>query len=77
MVLTPGQCRAARALLNMSQPQLAAAASVGLSTVRDFERGARNPITNNLAAIRNALESAGVKFVAEDNWRGVMQMDKR
>jgi transcriptional regulator with XRE-family HTH domain len=61
----------------MSQPQLAAAARVGLSTVRDFERGARNPITNNLAAIRNALEDAGVKFVAADDWIGVMRRDVR
>jgi hypothetical protein len=27
---------------------------------------------NNLLAIRNALEDAGVKLVQADDWRGVM-----
>lgn len=61
--MTPEQSRAARALLNWTQPQLAEAAHVGLSTIRDFETGKRQPIVNNLAAISSALESAGIQFV--------------
>ncbi|WP_348643913.1 helix-turn-helix domain-containing protein [Phyllobacterium myrsinacearum] len=37
--ITADQCRAARALTNMSQEDLAKAAKVGLSTVRNFETG--------------------------------------
>lgn len=29
----------------------------------DFETGKRQPIPNNLAAIRSALENAGVEFI--------------
>ncbi len=50
----------------MDQATLAAAASVSRNTVVDFEKGRRVPTTNNLAAIRAALESAGVEFIAEN-----------
>ena len=62
-VINPNQCRAARALLDWNQPQLASAAGVSPSTLRDFESGKRTPIANNLAAIQSALEEAGVIFV--------------
>lgn len=65
-MITPAQSRAARALLNWSQPQLAEASGTGVSTIRDFETGKRAPIANNLAAMKAALESAGVIFVAEN-----------
>jgi len=61
--MTPAQCRAARALLDVTQPELATMASVSPSTLRDFEAGRRTPIANNLSAIRAALESAGVLFI--------------
>ena len=64
--MTPSQCRAARALLDITQPQLAAAAGVSPSTLRDFESGKRVPIANNLAAIRAALEAAGIVFIEPD-----------
>jgi DNA-binding XRE family transcriptional regulator len=64
--LTAAQCRGARAMLEWNQAQLAEAASVARQTVVDFERGARTPYPNNLAAIRTALEAAGVEFIAEN-----------
>ena len=61
--ILPAQSRGARELIQWSQTQLAAVAGVSLSTVADFENGRRLPILNNLAAIRKALEDAGVKFI--------------
>jgi DNA-binding transcriptional regulator YiaG len=61
--MTPEQCRAARGWLDWSQGDLATAAHVSLSTVRDFEKGRRVPIENNLAAMKAALELRGMGFV--------------
>ena len=64
--LSPAQCRAARALLDMTQPSLAEHAGLGLSTIVDFER-ARRPIPSDTAqAIRRALEKLGVEFIDEN-----------
>jgi DNA-binding transcriptional regulator YiaG len=64
MSLSPEQIRAARSWLAWTQGDLALRANVGLSTVKDYERGARAPIANNLAAMQRALEAAGMKFTA-------------
>jgi transcriptional regulator with XRE-family HTH domain len=61
--ITPAQTRAARALLDWSQDQLSAVATVSISALRNFEAGRSNPTRNNLAAIRVALEAAGVQFI--------------
>jgi transcriptional regulator with XRE-family HTH domain len=60
--MSPEQCRAARAWLGWSQQDLAKRASVGISTVKDFENGSRHPIANNLNALRGALEAGGIQF---------------
>ncbi|MGO6816331.1 multiprotein-bridging factor 1 family protein [Rhizobium brockwellii] len=65
MAITPAQSRAARALLNISQPELAALSGTSVSTIRDFETGKRTPIANNIAAIQTALESSGITFLAD------------
>lgn len=66
MSLTPAQCRAARALIEWSREELAAAASVAVRTISDFEAGRREPIRATMAAMRGALEAAGVIFVDEN-----------
>lgn len=66
MPITPAQCRAARALIEMDQATLAVAANVSRNTVVAFEKGQRAPNANNLSAIRTALEAAGVIFVDEN-----------
>ena len=60
--MTPEQCRAGRAWLAWSQDDLAKAARVGLSTVKDFEGGRRTPIEATQTAMRVALETAGIGF---------------
>ena len=50
----------------MTQKQLAAAARVGLSTVKMFEGEKKTPILNNLLAIQAALEAAGIEFIPEN-----------
>ena len=62
-MLNAAQCRAARGLADMSQQQLAEAANVGMSTVRNFEAGRSTPMANNLDALRRALEAVGVIFI--------------
>src|SRR5258707_6234836 len=60
---TPETCRAGRALLGLSQADLAGRAGVARLTVADFERAARKPIAANLGAIRSALTAAGVDLL--------------
>jgi transcriptional regulator with XRE-family HTH domain len=68
--MNPDQSQAARGLLDWSQAELAARSNLSESTVRDFEKGRRVPSINNLAAIRRALEAAGVEFI-DGNQPGV------
>jgi transcriptional regulator with XRE-family HTH domain len=67
--MTPEHCRSARAWLAWTQGDLAAKARVGLSTVKDFENGKRASIEATLAAMKAALEAAGIgfSFVIDEN----------
>jgi transcriptional regulator with XRE-family HTH domain len=64
--MTPEQSRAARGWLGWSQTELAKRAKVSLSTVRDFELGKRSPIANNIAALRGAIEAAGIRLLFDE-----------
>jgi DNA-binding XRE family transcriptional regulator len=64
--MTPAQCRAARALLDMNQSELARAAGLGLSTIVDFEKERRQISLEAFDAIRIALEKAGIEFIVEN-----------
>jgi transcriptional regulator with XRE-family HTH domain len=75
--MIPLQCRAARALLDLSQGDLAQLAKVGLSTVRNFEASRSIPIANNLSAIRQALEVHGVLFIEENGAGPGVRLAKR
>ncbi|MGO4127883.1 helix-turn-helix domain-containing protein [Inquilinus sp. YAF38] len=61
---TARQVKAGRALLAWTQNDLARAAGIATSTLADFERGQRVPVANNVLAIKAALETKGIKFLA-------------
>ena len=65
-MISPEQCRAARALLDWSQDQLSKKASVGIVTVRQLEAGTHEPRRATLDVIRRALVDAGVEFIDEN-----------
>ena len=70
MPLTSEQCRAARALLDWTQDDLAAHAEVSRSTVRGFENGQHELHRGSAAVIRGALEAAGVILIDPDEEAG-------
>lgn len=53
-------------MLNLRREDLSKAASVAQATISDFETGRRQPHPRTLAAIRAALELAGVEFIPEN-----------
>lgn len=63
LLITPAQCRAARATPEMTQTALATAAGLGLSTVVDFERSRRHVSQDAIVSMKLALEAAGVIFI--------------
>ena len=70
-MIVPSQIRAARALLGLSQWQLADLAVVGAATVKRIE--ASNEIRGSAETfwkIQTALEEAGVEFISADETKG-------
>lgn len=72
-LMLPGQCRAARALIDWTQDQLAEAARVSRPTVADFEKSSRRTQMISAMAMQAALYAAGVEFIGDDteSLRGV------
>lgn len=64
--MKPAQVRMARAALNWSLADLAAAAGVHRNTISNFETGKFAGDQDKLAAVRAALEVAGVEFIPEN-----------
>ena len=61
----------------MTQPELAAAARLGLSTIVDFERARRTISEEATQKIRLALERAGVEFIDENGGGPGVRLGKR
>lgn len=53
-------------MLGITREQLAVASGVAHATLADFEGNKRQPYGRTLAAIRAALEAAGVEFIEEN-----------
>jgi transcriptional regulator with XRE-family HTH domain len=71
-MVTGPMVRAARALLNWTQEDLARRASVTPQTVRLFESGGSRPYRTTLAEIQRAFENAGIVFLETDAGKGVL-----
>ena len=70
--MTPDQAKAARHLLGWSRERLGAMSGISVGTITSYERGGRLTRGSNgvigidqLAAIRGALEAAGIEFIEE------------
>lgn len=70
-MITPAQCRAARAFLEMSQKQLAEEAEVSLRSVQGFEAGNRILQRLALLALERVFDRRGILLISEDGWCGV------
>ena len=71
-MITPTQCKMARAALGWGVRDLAREAEIGVSTVNRFETGSGAPIPATVAAMERALEKGGVEFIPENGGgRGV------
>jgi len=63
-MLTGDQIRAGRALVNVTQPELAKTTGLGLGTIQRMEKlGTGRSSVANVEAVQRALEAAGVIFI--------------
>ncbi|MBB06340.1 MAG: hypothetical protein CML03_12655 [Pseudooceanicola sp.] len=74
--MTPAQCRAARALLNWTQPKLAEKAGFGLSTIVDYEKERRIVSTTARVRMAEALSAGGVDFIEENGGGAGVRLKK-
>lgn len=65
-VLTPRMLKAARALLDMTQAELAAKAGVSLSALRGFETGRVQTYYPIVLKLERAVKAAGIKLLEPD-----------
>ena len=66
-MISPAQIRAARHLSKLSQADIAEATGLSMPTIKRAESERVVPISDNsIAAIRAALEAAGVEFTNGD-----------
>ncbi|WOS62177.1 helix-turn-helix transcriptional regulator [Sinorhizobium fredii] len=63
-MITAEQIRGARAMLGMTQADLAKLAGISTTGLNNIERGTADPKASTLRAIEEALEAAGAIFVA-------------
>jgi transcriptional regulator with XRE-family HTH domain len=68
--LTGPQCRAARALTDVSRAMLAEQSGISEAAIRDFERKLSEPDMPVLAALRRSLEAMGAAFLSDDSEGG-------
>jgi transcriptional regulator with XRE-family HTH domain len=62
-MITAEQIKAARALLNWKQSDLAAKTGLSLPSINNIERKIGSPRLSTLTTIKNILQSAGIEFI--------------
>jgi transcriptional regulator with XRE-family HTH domain len=72
-MLQSSQIRAARALLDWKQHDLAKAAKIGIATIRRIEskEGPMMGYVSTLIRIQSAFEEAGIRFIDNDAAAGI------
>lgn len=73
MLITADQIRAARALKNWSQTDLAERTGLAVPTIANIELGKQTPGKNTLEKIITSFETAGIEFIGE---RGVQKKEQ-
>ncbi|MGE0252249.1 MAG: helix-turn-helix transcriptional regulator [Dongiaceae bacterium] len=63
------QIRAARALLDWNQADLALASDLSVQTIKNIENARTNPHPSNMISLQAALEKAGVDFTSDGGVR--------
>ena len=61
-MISPRQVKAARALLDWTQTDLAKASGLHLNAINKLEKGLSEPRSATMERIRNACETAGIRF---------------
>lgn len=64
--MSPAQCRAARALLNWTQDELATRSQASVVTIRNFENEKSAPQRGTMVLLEQAFDRAGVEFIPEN-----------
>ena len=72
--LSPALVRAGRALVGWSQDKLALEAGLARATVAAYEQGRGYASPESLRRMQRTLEAAGVQFVRDEAWEGVVQV---
>ncbi|WP_080662752.1 helix-turn-helix domain-containing protein [Sinorhizobium meliloti] len=69
-MITGSQCRAARALTDLSRERLSISAAVSVEAILRFERKRDKPNDDEVFALQSALERGGAVFIP-DNGGGI------
>lgn len=71
--MKPQQCRAARALIGLSRPELGLVARVGKNTIQAFEAGRHRASRTTIKKLRAAFASFSVRFTEDEQGIGVQR----
>jgi len=69
-VITGSQCRAGRALVEITRAKLASRSAVDEAVIEQFERKLEEPAPETISALKAALEDLGAVFI-EENGGGI------